>query len=62
MNTIVCEECGDEVDEGGALNGYCEKCLDKFIAQSGDERMKIPGIELPPVDKFKKQETAKKDR
>jgi NMD protein affecting ribosome stability and mRNA decay len=31
MNTIICKECGDEVDEGEALNGYCDGCVDKFI-------------------------------
>lgn len=31
MNTIICIGCGDEVDEGEALNGYCEKCVDKFV-------------------------------
>ncbi len=30
MTTIVCKECGNEVEEGAALNGYCPRCVDKF--------------------------------
>lgn len=29
---IDCKECGMEHDEGDSLNGYCEKCVDRFIA------------------------------
>ena len=33
MTTIICIECGNEVDEGEALNGYCGQCVDKYVAR-----------------------------
>lgn len=36
-NRVICKECGNEVDSGEAMNGYCDKCVDKFIAQNDPE-------------------------
>jgi predicted amidophosphoribosyltransferase len=40
MNTIICKGCGNEIDEGEALNGYCDKCVDKFVKQPDPEPRK----------------------
>ena len=28
--TIICEGCGNEIEEGDALNGFCYLCVEKF--------------------------------
>lgn len=38
--TIICEECGNEVSEGEALNGYCSPCVDKFERREEIQRIK----------------------
>ena len=40
MKTIECLQCGKEVEEGEALNGYCVRCTDRYIALEAVEEAK----------------------
>ena len=37
---IECLQCGKEIEEGEALNGYCPKCTDRYIALEKVEEAK----------------------
>jgi hypothetical protein len=56
MRTIICKECSDEVEEGEALNGYCDKCVDRFIKREESRKKKDRRPEdvedLPPMGGF----------
>jgi RNA polymerase sigma factor (sigma-70 family) len=39
LSTLMCKDCGDEIREGEALNGYCEKCVDLFSRREDAERL-----------------------
>ena len=42
MTTIECKDCGDEIDDGEALNGYCDCCVEKFMKEKAKEILTIP--------------------
>lgn len=46
--TLDCKECGQEHDEGTSLNGYCEECVDRFVA--AEERKLKAHFEEAGVD------------
>ena len=48
---IICIDCGEEIDEGSALNGYCEECIDKFVEREESEKKNNDGkFRLPQFD------------
>jgi NMD protein affecting ribosome stability and mRNA decay len=52
MSEIYCKECGKPHDEGTSLNGYCEKCVDRFIAEEEQkvvQEFKDAGVDLDNI-------------
>jgi hypothetical protein len=52
MSTIICEDCGDEVEEGEALNGYCPRCVDNFVRR---EETEAYARAVPAMKKYEQQ-------
>lgn len=51
METIICEECGNEVEEGEALNGFCPRCVDRWIREENAAIARA----VPTIKKYEQQ-------